>query len=74
MLTAVASPPKFTVVALASIKLNVAAVVVRSPPLTARSPVTVASTSTVKFAPTFKFFSIPTPPSTINAPVSLSVD
>ena len=64
---AVPAPAKFTVVALALIKLNVEAVVVMSPPLTARSP------SIAKLRPMLRFFSIPTPPSITNAPESLSV-
>ena len=36
-------------------------------------PVNVLPPPTVKWPPTFKFFSIPTPPSTTKAPVSLSV-
>ena len=46
------------------------------PPLpgpTSIGPVNVLAPPTVKLPPTFKFFSIPTPPSTTKAPVSLSV-
>ena len=60
---AVAAPPMLSVVAVALTKLNVVAVVVISPPLTARSPVRTVS------PPTFKFSTIPTPPATVTAPV-----
>ena len=70
---AVPAPAKFTEVALVLTKLNVAAVVNKSPPLTLKSPVIVTSRPTLKSTPTDKFFSMPTPPSTIRAPVSLSV-
>ena len=52
----VAAPAKFTVVALALTRLNVVELVVISPPLTARSPVTVAPRSTVSepFSVVFK--------------------
>ena len=62
ILTAVPAPARLTVVAVPFTKLNVVAVVVKSPPLTATSPVT------FKFVPMLTVPPIPTPPVTINAP------
>ena len=62
IVTAVPAAAKFTVVGDAS-RLKVDAVVVKSPPLTARSPVRVVSPATLSCAP------IPTPPVTTKAPL-----
>ena len=78
--TKVPAPAKLTVVAVALSRLKVAAEVVRSPPLTARSPVMVVSPVravvpvTPRLPPMLVFFSTPSPPSMTRAPVSLSVD
>jgi hypothetical protein len=48
----VAAPAKLTVVAVAFTKLNVAALVVMSPPLTAKSPVNVVLDPTARSVPT----------------------
>jgi hypothetical protein len=58
----VATPKALILVAFVFKRLNSVSFVVMSPP------------STFKSRPTFKFFSIPTPPSTIRAPVSFVVD
>ena len=70
----VAAPAKFTVVAVELSRLKVAAEVVIPPPSTARFPVEVILPVTPRFPPMLAFFSIPTPPSTTKAPVSLFVD
>jgi hypothetical protein len=75
MLTAVPAPAKFTVAAVAFIKLNVAEVVVMSPPLTAKSPVSVTSPVTPSVPPTNAFLAIATPPAVyIDAVVSLELE
>ena len=51
MLIVVAAPARFTVVASVLIKLNVVAVVVKSPPLTAKSPVNTVLRPTNKSTP-----------------------
>ena len=53
---AVPAPAKLTVVAVVFIKLNVVAVVVKSPPLTARSPSIIALMPAVNTPSTFKLF------------------
>ena len=55
MLIAVASPNAFTVVALVFAKLNVVAVVVTSPPFTAKSPVKLTSPVTSPPVSLFKY-------------------
>ena len=44
------------------------------PPRKVATPTNSDTPSTFRLPPTLRFFSIPTPPSTITAPVSLSVD
>jgi hypothetical protein len=63
MFNAVASPAKFTVVAVAFNRLNVIALVVISPPRTSKSPVIVS------LLPTYKSPAMPTPPATCSAPL-----
>jgi hypothetical protein len=75
ILTVVPAPAKFTVVAVALTKLNVVAVVVMSPPLTAKSPVSVTSPVTPSVPPTNAFLAIATPPAVcIDAAVSLALE
>jgi len=85
ILISVPSPAKLTIGAFALIKLNVPAVVVRSPPLTARSPWNTIqeTTSSVPVISAFPAISmlppknklpdIPAPPVTTNEPLVVSV-
>ena len=45
-----------------------------APPFASRRPVNVDTPATDNEPPTFRFFAIPTPPATVNAPVVVVVD